>query len=163
VTARTEHQLVIFTLHGEPYGLPIELVAEIIRYTPPTATAAATELIRGLINLRGRVLPVVDLSVRLGRERAIAAGTRILVLELKRGALGLIVDGVDGIVTIGSEQIKPLPVPSEGDGLADSIAVVGDGLVLLLDAERALGAALPPPPPPRRRRAPRARPAGESA
>jgi purine-binding chemotaxis protein CheW len=161
VTARTEHQLVIFTLHGEQYGLPVELVAEIIRYTPPTATAAATELIRGLINLRGRVLPVVDLSVRLGRELAVAAGTRILVLELKRGVLGLVVDGVDGIVTVGAEQIEPLPVPSEGGGLGDSIAVVGEGLVLLLDAERAVGSALPPPP--RRRRAPRTRPAGESA
>ena len=160
MTTRPEQQLVIFSLHGEQYGLPVELVAEIIRYTPPTATAAATELVRGLINLRGRVLPVTDLSARLGRRLSVAPSTRILVLELRRGALGLIVDHVDGIVTVGAEQIEALPVPSGGGGLGESIAVVGDGLVLLIDAERALADALPPA---RRRRTTRAKPAGESA
>src|SRR5579875_3419379 len=73
MTARSEHQLVIFTLHGEQYGLPVDVVAEIVRYTAPTATAAATELVRGLINLRGRVLPVADLSRRLGQSLAVTS------------------------------------------------------------------------------------------
>lgn len=143
MTASTEHQLVIFTLHDEQYALPVELVAEIVRYTPPTATAAATDLVRGLINLRGRILPIVDLSARLGRELTVGGATRILVVDLRRGAVGLIVDRVGGIVTVPAAQVEPLPVPGRENGLSDSVAVVGDGLVLLLDAERALGPALP--------------------
>ncbi len=80
-----ERQLIVFSLHGERYGLPIADVREIIRYTPPRVTAAARGLIRGLINLRGRVLPVLDLSSRLGRVLEVSDTTRILVIEVSGG------------------------------------------------------------------------------
>jgi purine-binding chemotaxis protein CheW len=110
--AKAERQLVVFSLHGEHYRLPITAVREIIRYVPPTATAIATGLIQGMISLRGRTLPIVDLSSRLGQTLEVAVKTRILVVEVSGGALGLVVDNVDGILPIPSEQIERLPAPA---------------------------------------------------
>jgi purine-binding chemotaxis protein CheW len=141
----SERHLVVFSLHGEQYALPVAMVREIIRYVAPSATATASGLIRGMISLRGQVLPIVDLSIRLGRTLEIADGTRILVIELERGSLGLIVDRVDGVRLIPMERIERLPVAAD-DGLGDEIAAIDDRLIILLDAERALGSALPEPP-----------------
>src|SRR5438270_4272307 len=103
--AELERQLVLFSLHGEYYGLPISSVREIIRYTPPSATATAAGMVQGMISLRGRTLPILDLSSRLGQQLEVGAKTRILVLEVSRGALGLIVDTVDGILPVPAERI----------------------------------------------------------
>jgi purine-binding chemotaxis protein CheW len=150
--AESERQLVVFSLHGEYYGLPITSVREIIRYVPPSATAAASGLIQGMISLRGRTLPIVDLSSRLGRRLEVESKTRILVVEVSRGTLGLVVDTVDGILPVPAAQIEPLPVAATEDGLGDEVAAVGDRLIVLIDAERALGALLPERPAPARRR-----------
>jgi purine-binding chemotaxis protein CheW len=161
--AKGERQLVVFSLHGEYYGLPITTVREIIRYVAPSATAAARGIIQGMINLRGRTLPIVDLSSRLGRTFEVGIKTRILVLEIAGGALGLIVDTVDGILPVPAEQIQPLPVSAADNGLGDEVAAVGDKLIVLLDAERAFGDVLPSKPAPaRRRRASSARPRASS-
>jgi len=64
-----ERQLVVFSLHGESYALPIASVREIIRYVEPGATAVATGVIQGMISLRGRTLPVIDLSSRPAQRR----------------------------------------------------------------------------------------------
>ncbi|HEX4008558.1 MAG TPA: chemotaxis protein CheW [Solirubrobacteraceae bacterium] len=142
-----ERQLVLFSLHGEQYAFPIAAVREIIRYTPPSATAAVTGLITGLINLRGRVVPIVDLSPRLGRQLEIDKRTRILVVEVANGVLGVIVDSVDGVRDIPADKIEPLPVAPSEAGLGDQIAAIGDRLIVLVDPERALGGILPAPRP----------------
>lgn len=149
---KVERQLVVFSLHGEHYGLPITSVREIIRYVPPSATATATGLIQGLINLRGQTLPIVDLSSRLGRSLEVGGKTRILVVEVSGGALGLVVDNVDGILPIPAERIERLPVATAENGLGDEVAAVGDGLIVLIDTERAFGEVLPKRPEPARRR-----------
>ena len=151
-----ERQLVVFSLHGERYGLPITVVAEIIRYTPPRVTAAARGLVRGMINLRGRILPIADLSPRLGRELDVGDHTRILVLELSHGALGLIVDSVEGVITVAESRIERLPVAAADNGLGEHVVAVDEHLVMLLDAVWALADALPQPAP-----TPRARPAAK--
>jgi purine-binding chemotaxis protein CheW len=150
-TAEVERQLVVFSLHGEHYGLPITSVREIIRYVPPSATAAATGLVQGLINLRGRTLPIVDLSSRLGRSLEVGTKTRILIVEVPEGALGLVVDNVDGILPIPAEQIERLPVAAAENVLGDEVAAVGEGLIVLIDTERAFGEVLAKRPKPRRR------------
>ncbi|HEX3975593.1 MAG TPA: chemotaxis protein CheW [Solirubrobacteraceae bacterium] len=138
-----ERQLIVFSLHGERYGLPIADVREIIRYTPPRVTAAARGSIQGLINLRGRVMPVVDLSGRLGRVLEVSDTTRILVIEVSGGVLGLIVDGVDGVVQVQVARIEPIPGAHGDDALGDEIVAIDDQLVMLIDSERALGRVLP--------------------
>ena len=141
-TSDSARHVVVFSLHGEQYAMPVVTVREILRYVAPGATAAASGVIRGMISLRGEVLPIVDLSIKLGRSLEITDGTRILVIELERGSLGLIVDRVDGVMLIGAEQIAPLPLAAD-DGFGNEIAAVGERLILLLDAERVLGAVLP--------------------
>jgi purine-binding chemotaxis protein CheW len=161
--AEGERQLVVFSLHDEHYGLPITTVREIIRYVAPSATAAARGVIQGMISLRGRTLPIVDLSSRLGETLEVGSKTRILVLEIAAGALGLVVDKVDGILPVPAAQIQALPVASADNPLGDEVAAVGDKLIVLIDAERAFGDVLPrKPAPTRRRRTSSARPRASS-
>jgi purine-binding chemotaxis protein CheW len=161
--AHTERQVVVFSRHGEYYGLPIASVPEIIRYVAPSATAAARGAIRGVINLRGRTLPIVDLSSRLGQQLNVGTRTRILVVEVSGGALGLIVDNVDGILPIPAAQIEALPVTTADEALGDEVAAVGHKLIVLIEPERAFGDLLPrKPAPARRRRTTPARPRASS-
>jgi purine-binding chemotaxis protein CheW len=159
--AAAERQVVVFSLRGEYYGLPITAVREIIRYVAPSATATARGAIRGMIILRGRTLPIADLSDRLGQQLEVGARTRILVLEVAGSALGLIVDSVDGILPIPAERIEPLPLATADDGLGDEVAAVGERLIVLIDPDHAFGDLLPRKParaPARRRKATPARP-----
>jgi purine-binding chemotaxis protein CheW len=142
VPAAVERQLIVFSLHGEHYGLPIGCVREIIRYTPPRVTATARGLIKGLINLRGQVLPVVDLSGRLGQVLEVTDATRILVLDVTGGVVGLLVDRVDGVVHVAADRIEPIPGAVTEDALGEEIAAIDDRLVMLIDPERALGRVL---------------------
>lgn len=163
--AEAERQVVVFSLGGEYYGLPVTSVREIIRYAAPRATATAQGAIRGMIVLRGRTLPIADLSSRVGQELEIGTRTRILVLEVAGGALGLIVDGVDGILPIPGDRVEPLPVAAGGEGLGDEVAVVGERLIVLIDPERAFGDLLlrkPARAPARRRKTTSARPRASS-
>jgi chemotaxis signal transduction protein len=107
--AERDRQPVVFSLHGEYYGLPITSVSEIIRYVPPSATATASGEIKGMINLRGRTLPIVDLSSRMGGQLETGRRTRILVVEVSNGSLGLIADTVDGIIEVRGEQVESPP------------------------------------------------------
>jgi chemotaxis signal transduction protein len=143
--AQAERQVVVFSVLGECFALPVASVREIIRYTPPGATATANGLIRGMLSLRDRLIPVVDLSPVLGGQIEVGAGSRILIVEAAAGALGLIVDSVGGIVWISPDQVSALP-PAAKRELGEEIAAVDDRLVLLLDPERvALAAGLTPP------------------
>jgi purine-binding chemotaxis protein CheW len=148
--------LVVFSIDGELYALPVASVREIIRYRAPSATAAVAPdgPIEGMINLHGQVVPVVDLARRLGRAgegreprassgvRETDGATRILVIEISKGSLGVIVDDVHGVRQIPAAQITPLPVAITARGIGEHIATVGDDLIVLIDPERALGSML---------------------
>jgi purine-binding chemotaxis protein CheW len=148
-----ESQVVVFSVLGDHYAIPLTSVQEIIRYTPPRATAAASGLIRGMLNLRDRLLPVVDLSPLLGGQLEIGTGSRILIVEAAGGALGVVVDSVDGIVRLTADQVAPLPAAANRE-LGEQIAAVDNRLVVLIDPERvALAAGITPPVRRARRRA----------
>src|SRR5438105_2227935 len=92
-TTQLRAQLLIFVLAGDEYAVDILRVREIIRYTPPTRVPGMPASVRGLINLRGRVVPVIDLAVRFGfSESVIAERTSIVMVETT---------GPDGEVVIG--------------------------------------------------------------
>jgi purine-binding chemotaxis protein CheW len=122
--------LVVFTLGTEEYGLPIQQVHEIIRYTEPRAVASRVEWVRGVISLRGRILPVFDLAARLGIKCELGDQAKIVIVESGNESAGVIVDGVEEVLTVAPEQIEE--VPGADTTLIDSIAKLGDRLVVLL-------------------------------
>jgi purine-binding chemotaxis protein CheW len=123
-------------MHSEHYALPILAVREIIRHQNPRTIGAVSHLMQGVINLRGRVLPVCDLSGELGQVREITSDSRILVIDAAGAVIGLVVDSVDEVLMVDAGQIEALPVSEAG--LGSEIAKVDDRLIILLDADRAL-------------------------
>jgi purine-binding chemotaxis protein CheW len=128
-------QLVVCALGSEQYGLPIDQVREIVRYVEPRPVAADDDGVRGVIGLRGRLLPVHDLGARLGFGASASqppASAKIVVVDAGDEPAGVIVDDVVEVVTIAPEQVEEVPAASAG-GHAALVAKLGERLVLLLD------------------------------
>ena len=133
-TEATTRQLVVFTLGSEEYALPIRQVHEIIRYTEPRSVAAESGWIRGVISLRGKIVPVYDLAARLGlqtEERA--QGGKIVIVETATDMAGVVVDDVEEVLTVEEAQLDA--VPAAGSPSIEAIAKIDDRLVILLDTE----------------------------
>jgi purine-binding chemotaxis protein CheW len=123
-------QLVVFTLGTEQYALPIEQVHEIIRYDEPRSVASRVEWVRGVISLRGRIVPVYDLAARLHLSSELTDQTKIVIVEAGSETAGVIVSDVEEVLTVEHEQFEE--VPGADSELIDSIAKIGDRLVVLL-------------------------------
>jgi purine-binding chemotaxis protein CheW len=126
-------QLVVFSLGEEEYALPIEQVQEIIRFTEPRAVASADPAIRGVISLRGKIVPVCDLAARLGLVRERAEDAKIVIVETSGGTGGVVVDDVDEVLTVTASQLDS--VPAAGAACIEAIARIDDRLVVLLNPE----------------------------
>jgi len=101
-------QVVVFDLSGEIYALDIAFVHEIIRIQPATPVPGAADYIEGLINLRGRVVPVVDLRKRFGLPiRATGDKSRIIVVQVSDDIVGVVVDAVSEVITVTADVIEP--------------------------------------------------------
>ncbi len=134
----TTHQLVVFSLGEEEYALPIEAVHEIIRYTEPRSVASSVGWIRGVISLRGKIIPVYDLAARLGQgQTAKDEDRKIVIVETALDMAGVIVDDVREVLTVDPEQLEP--VPPAGSAWMESIAKIDDRLVVLLSAAGLFG------------------------
>lgn len=99
-----------FTLGHEEYAIDILKVQEIRGYEPPTRIAGAPEFIKGVINLRGTIVPIVDLRIkfRLG-EPAYDQFTVVIILNIGRRVVGVVVDGVSDVIQLGSDNLRPAP------------------------------------------------------
>ncbi len=133
-----ELQLVGFKLGREEYGVSILQVQEIKRMTDITRVPHTPEYIKGVMNLRGSVLPVVDLKKRLNLpSQAYSDDTRIIIVKVDEVNLGIIVDAVSEVLTIRQENIEP-PQTVAGGAVASYLSGVGkldDRLLILLDLE----------------------------
>ena len=131
-------QVVCLQLGSERYGLDIARVYEIIRHQPITAVPSAPPFVEGVINLRGRIVPIVDLRARFGLGRTDATkATRIMVVDA--GVMvGLVVDGVSEVLMVPAGAIEPTPALATGHDAAylRGIARIDERLVLLLDLTR---------------------------
>jgi purine-binding chemotaxis protein CheW len=132
-TAGTMRQLVVFSLAEEEYALPITHVQEIIRFSEPRSVASDDASIRGVISLRGKIVPVCDLATRLGIPHQADAGAKIVILEMADRTAGVIVGDVEEVLSIDEAQIEP--VPAAAAGCLDGIVRVDDRLVVLLKPE----------------------------
>jgi purine-binding chemotaxis protein CheW len=140
-------QYLSFTIAGTDYGLPILTVKEILQHEETTRVPGTPPSIRGVINVRGQVVPVVDLAVKFGRgESAVSKRTCILVVEAVLGAdrltVGVLADAVNEVLDLPPSEIEA--APSFGANVRvdylTGMGKVGKGFVLLLDAERVLSA-----------------------
>jgi purine-binding chemotaxis protein CheW len=132
-TSETTRQLVIFSLGTEEYALPITRVQEIIRYTEPRSVASQTAWIRGVINLRGKIVPVCDLALRLGLPTEREESAKIVIVETEIGTAGVIVDDVEEVLTVDDGQLES--VPSADADYVEAIAKVDDRLAILLNPD----------------------------
>jgi purine-binding chemotaxis protein CheW len=124
-------QLVVFNLGDEEYALPISDVHEIIRYTEPRSVASSVGWIRGVISLRGKIVPVYDLASRLGEARdPDQPPQKIVIVETAERMAGVIVDDVAEVLTIECANVDPLP--SAADASIEAIARIQDRLIVLL-------------------------------
>jgi purine-binding chemotaxis protein CheW len=132
----SEFQVVICRLANESYGLDIGSVYEIIRFQESTAVPAAPGYVDGVINLRGRIIPVVDLSCRFGLSRgATTKSTRIIVAGTAGVRVGLVVDAVTEVLMLSEDAVEETPgVALDRDSAyIRGIAKLSDELVILLD------------------------------
>jgi purine-binding chemotaxis protein CheW len=132
---------VTFSLAGEIYSLPVSHVQEILRITTITRVPHAPGPVRGITNLRGRVLAVVDLRVRLGLPAAeISPDSRILVAEARGRSIGLLVDAARHVLKLlpSTVQRPPADILTERSDFLFGVYHLGNELVILLDVERVL-------------------------
>lgn len=131
----------VFALGATEYAMPVERVREIIGLLPITRVPRLPESVRGVVNLRGRVVPVVDLRIRFGLE-AVDHGQRtcIIVVQAAGIELGVVVDRVSEVVRIAEHEVEEPPRfgAAIDTGYLLGIARHGDRVRLLLDADRAL-------------------------
>ena len=131
-------QLVSFRLGGEEYGLEILKVQEIIRMQDMTRAPNAPSFVEGVINLRGRVIPVVGLRKRFGLDaREKDKDTRIIVIEVKGDVMGFEVDSVSEVLRIPADTVEPPPRLSKGNNeYISGVAKLQTRLLLFLDVNR---------------------------
>ncbi len=136
-----EQQLVVFDLSTEAYGVDIGAVREIIRMQDITKVPRTPEFVEGVINLRGKVIPVVDLRKRFGLPAEDESKeNRIVVVDIGAQDIGVIVDAVTEVLRIATESVEP---PASVITTADSeyllgIAKLNSRLIILLDLEQVL-------------------------
>jgi purine-binding chemotaxis protein CheW len=136
----TEH-LATFFLGREEYGVDVRLVQEIIRVSEITQVPRAPEFIKGVINLRGRIIPVVDLKRKLGLgDVEVARQSRIVVVKIKERLIGLLVDGASQVLKVPVSTIEAAPDEvTEIDTTAiRGVAKLPGRLIILMDLNKTL-------------------------
>jgi len=136
-----EQQLVIFELANEFYGVDITTVESIIKLQPITVVPHAPPFVEGVTNLRGAVLPVMDLRKRFGLARQDQTkNSRIVVVVMGGLKVGIVVDGVSEVLRVTADAIEP-PSPlvtSVDSAFITGIAKVAERLIILLDLSKVL-------------------------
>jgi len=134
-------QLVSFNIGEEEFGVDILRVQEINRMTHVTRVPNTPEYVVGVINLRGKVIPIIDLRLRLGLpKKAYEKDTRIVVVEIDNKVIGFIVDSVNEVIRINKNIAEPPPPMVSGID-SDFITAIGklqDRLLILLDLHRVI-------------------------
>lgn len=138
----TQHgRFLTFTLEENVYGISIKYVTEIIGMQTVTTVPETPDFLKGIINLRGKVIPLIDVRLKFGKQEIeYNERTCVIVVEVDNLSVGLIVDMVDDVLTINDDKIAPPPVGTGGydNKYIEGIGQTDDQVILLLDAERIL-------------------------
>ena len=139
LAAVSNNEFLTFTLGKEEYGIDILRVQEIRGYDAVTAIANTPEFIKGVINLRGIIVPIVDMRIKFNlRNVEYNQFTVVIILNLASRVVGMVVDGVSDVITLTSEQIKAAP---EFGSSLDTQYIMGLGavdsrMIILVDIEK---------------------------
>jgi len=132
-------EFLAFRLGAEEYGVDVLRVQEIRSYEKPTRIAGAPEFVKGVVNLRGVIVPVVDLRMKLQLgEPVYDAFTVVIVLQLGHRIVGMVVDAVSDVISLGASQLRPAPaVPTAlSDEHLLGLGVLDERLLILLDVDK---------------------------
>jgi len=134
-----QREFLTFTLGKENYAIDILKVQEIRGYEQPTRIANTPDFIKGVINLRGHIVPIVDLRLKLGvGEARYDSNTVAIILNILKRVVGIVVDGVSDVTLLAADAIKP--PPEFGSALKTEyivgLATVGEELLIIVDIER---------------------------
>lgn len=136
-----QNQLVVFNIGNESYGVEIDSVESIIKMQDITKLPHAPEFVEGVTNLRGSVVPIVDLRKRFGLEFAEPTrDTRIMIINMGGSLVGMVVDSVTQVVRISEDAIEPPPQMSvtANSVFIKGIAKYDNMLIILLDLKKVL-------------------------
>ncbi len=139
--ATAEQQLVVFDLDDESYGINIESVREIIRLQEITNVPRTPDFVEGIINLRGKVIPVIDLRTRFGLSEQERDGeTRIVNVDIAGHEIGMVVDAVREVLRISRDSVEPPSsvITTDDSGYLRGIAKLENRLILTLDLDQIL-------------------------
>lgn len=133
-------ELLVFTLGAEEYGVDIQVVQELRGYAAVTRIANASESTKGVINLRGIIVPIVDLRIKLGLESPTYDDfTVVVILNLRGKTIGMVVDSVSDVVRLTHDQIKPAPTLSATNtNYLLGVGTTDDRMLLLVDIDKLL-------------------------
>src|SRR5688500_947190 len=133
------HEYLTFTLGAEEYGVDILKVQEIRGYEKPTAIANAPAFIKGVVNLRGTIVPIVDMRIKfdLGEPRY-DQFTVVIILNVAGRVVGMVVDGVSDVITLAAEQMRPAPDLSSSfdTQYITGLGTVEERMLILVDIEK---------------------------
>jgi len=135
-------QLVIFQLAGEEFGVEIMQVQEIIRMPDITRIPQSPEYVGGIINLRGKIIVVINLDTRFDlHSKELDDDSRIIIVEIGENVVGMVVDSVSEVLRLSTANVEPAPEIIKAKIEADYLRGVGkldDRLLILLDLEKVL-------------------------
>ncbi|MFZ2651883.1 MAG: chemotaxis protein CheW [Burkholderiaceae bacterium] len=142
--ATTLREFLAFKLGSEEYGIDILRVQEIRSYEEPTRIANVPAFIKGVVNLRGVIVPIVDMRLKFNLEQAnYDSFTVVIVLNIANRVVGMVVDAVSDVITLTPEQLRPVPQFSsaiEADHLL-AIGAVAERMLILVDIEKLIRSA----------------------
>lgn len=131
-----------FRLSQEEYGIDILKVQEIRGYEPPTHIANAPKFIKGVVNLRGTIVPIIDMREKFNHDAAFNAFTVVIILSLKSRLVGIVVDSVSDVLALSPDDVKAAP---DFESIVDTnsllgLGSVGERMLILLDIEKLMSA-----------------------
>jgi purine-binding chemotaxis protein CheW len=134
-------EVLVFMIGKEEYGVDILKVQEIRGYEKVTAIPAAPDFLKGVVNLRGAIVPVIDMRIKFGLpDPRYDSLTVVVILRLASRAIGIVVDAVSDVVPLGSGDVKEAPKLGSvvDSSYLTGVATLGERMVLLLDIEKFL-------------------------
>lgn len=139
-SSTVSNRLVVFVLGNEEYALPIQAVQEVIRFQQPRTVSSSDPTLLGVINLRGRIVPVHDVRAQLGIESEPLPSAdegddenrhKIVLVSIDERVAGVVVDDVSEVLAVDETEYEDLP--ASGNAIVDGVVKTGDRLIVLLD------------------------------